>query len=69
MGGAFRGAINLTMALGAGTPDMSVVEDMYSMFRGATSFNGDISGWNTVAVEDMYSMFREATAFNQDISG
>ena len=69
MEGAFRGAINLTMALGAGTPDMSVVEDMESMFRGATSFNGDISGWNTVAVEDMYSMFREATAFNQDISG
>ena len=38
------------------------------MFQGATSFNQDISGWNTAAVTNMQGMFYEATSFNQDIS-
>ncbi len=41
----------------AGTPDMSAVTDMSEMFYGATSFNGDIGGWNTEAVTDMPGMF------------
>ena len=64
---AFRGARNLTMKLGAGTPDMSAVTNMYGMFSGATLFNGDIGGWNTSAVTDMSTMFVEATSFNGDI--
>jgi surface protein len=39
------------------------------MFRNATNFNQDISGWNTSSVEDMYSMFLNATSFNQNLSG
>ena len=66
---AFAGAWNLTMNPNAGTPDMSAVTNMYSMFREATSFNGDISGWNTVAVTSMSSMFYFATSFNQNIGG
>ena len=41
---------------------------MYEMFRGATSFNVDISNWNVVYVADMQGMFMHATAFNKDIS-
>jgi len=37
------------------------------MFKSASSFNGDISNWNTSNVGGMSSMFRSASAFNQDI--
>ena len=37
------------------------------MFNGATSFNQDVSKWNTAAVTSMASMFESATSFNQDI--
>ncbi|WP_318308660.1 BspA family leucine-rich repeat surface protein [Flagellimonas crocea] len=50
-------------------PDLSNVTNMGSMFEGATSFNGDISGWDTSNVVYMDSMFRDATSFNGDISG
>ena len=69
MNSAFQGARNLTMNSNAGIPDMSAVTNMAYMFRGASSFNGDISGWNTVAVTDMTGMFWGATSFNQDIGG
>ena len=69
MAGAFQGAWNLTVNSGAGTPDMSAVTNMSSMFRGATSFNSDISGWNTVAVTTTRDMFYGAISFNGDISG
>ncbi len=65
----FQGASNLTMNSSAGTPDMSRVRDMRNMFDGATSFNGDLSGWNTAKVTNMYAMFQNATAFNGDVSG
>ena len=42
---------------------------MESMFDEATSFNGDIGGWNTALVEDMDYMFYGATSFDQNIGG
>ena len=45
------------------------VQDMTSMFRGATAFNQNLSQWDTGKVTNMSNMFRDATAFNQDISG
>ena len=43
------------------------VTSMASLFQD-TSFNGDISHWDTAAVTDMNSMFFYAQAFNGDIS-
>lgn len=37
------------------------------MFYLASSFNQNISSWNTVAVNNMAGMFFDATSFNQDI--
>jgi len=41
------------------------VTTMRSMFEGASSFDGDISSWNTAAV-DMSSTFRGASSFAQE---
>ena len=62
--GAFRGAINLT-EVPAEIP--SSLTNISNMFNGATSFNGDISTWNTSNITFMISLFYNATAFNQDI--
>ena len=67
MESAFAGTSN--MVYGAtDTPDLSAVTDTSEMFSGATSFNGDISDWNTSSVTGMESMFSGATSFNGDIS-
>ena len=52
----------------ADAPDLSRVADMSQMFRGAASFNGDISSWNVSSATDMAAMFYGASSFNQDIS-
>ena len=36
-------------------------------FGGKSTFDGDISKWNTGKVTNMYYMFFQASAFNQDI--
>ena len=68
MQNAFRGCTNLAITA-ADNPDLSGVTVLSSMFQDATSFNSDISGWNTSNVTDMSYMFTGASAFNQYIGG
>ena len=48
--------------------DTSWIHSMAGMFYNASTFNQNISNWNTRNVIDMSDMFGEARAFNQDIS-
>ncbi|WP_086298046.1 BspA family leucine-rich repeat surface protein [Campylobacter devanensis] len=47
--------------------DVSHVNDMRGMFRGAENFNADISSWDVSNVRDMSYMFYGATSFNQSL--
>ena len=57
--------------------DTSLVSDMSGFtdspppqgFFGKTTFNGDLSRWDTSEVTSMQNMFTHASAFNQDIGG
>ena len=64
---AFSGAANMRYNA-TDTPDLSGVGSMSSMFRGASSFDGDISSWNVSSVTDMTRMFFDASLFNQTLN-
>ena len=51
------------------SPNLSKVNSTSSMFDGASSFDGDISGWDVSSVTTMNSMFFGASSFDGDISG
>ena len=51
----------------AATTCTSGITDMSSMFQNATTFNEDISHWDTSSVTNIGYMFDSASAFNQDI--
>lgn len=62
--------------VGMETWDTGNVRRMSAMFKDATLFNRDISGWNTSSVasvspstQNMDEMFRGATSFAQNLSG
>ncbi|UXX79961.1 BspA family leucine-rich repeat surface protein [Reichenbachiella carrageenanivorans] len=63
MHNAFNGCTNLSGTT-SDSPDLSSVTSLLAMFRGASLFNQDISGWDVSQVEAMNSMFYEATTFN-----
>ena len=48
---------------------MSGYDGGWKGFGDASTFDGDISKWNTEKVTNMYAMFYSASAFNQDIGG
>ena len=39
------------------------------MFKDATDFNGDLSGWDVSGVTTTFAMFKDATSFRGDLSG
>ena len=43
------------------------IDGCFSGFGDKSTFNGDISKWNTGKVTTMHAMFYSASAFNQDI--
>ena len=67
MSRAFSNCINMQFAPTVGTPDLSNVTDMSSMFDGCSAFNQNISGWNVSNVTDMWRMFYGCSSFNQDL--
>ena len=67
MENAFWGAVNMEYRA-TDAPDLSSVTDMSNMFRDATSFDGNISGWNVSSVANMDHMFAHATSFNQPLN-
>ena len=54
-------------ASNAATSCTSGITDMNALFANNTSFNADISHWDTSSVINMRRMFNEASAFNQNI--
>ena len=67
MKSAFAGASNMVYRA-ADAPDLSGVTDMYRTFSGASSFDGDLSGWDVSSVTDMQQTFRQASSFDGDLS-
>ncbi|WMN13056.1 BspA family leucine-rich repeat surface protein [Marivirga salinae] len=64
---AFNGCSNLVQSA-IDIPNLSNVTDMFRMFDGASSFNGDIGNWDVSNVTNMVEMFVNAKSFNQDLS-
>ncbi len=66
---AFYGCTNLQISA-TDVPDLSLVADMASMFKGCAVLYGpaNINNWNLQNVANMNSMFNGASAFDQNIS-
>ena len=61
----FNGAASFDQPLDWNT---SSVTNMAAMFRGADSFNGNITKWDTSSVTNMVAMFSNAGSFNGSIT-
>ena len=66
MYGAFYGCSNLT-SNATDAPNLSQTDITGDMFHGASSFNGDLSGWDVSSIDYFGRMFQGASAFNSDI--
>ena len=69
MNGSFRDCSNLVINT-TDIPDLSGVNDVGSMFSGASSIGNGTGNWNwnMTAITDMDRMFFEAVSFNKNIS-
>jgi surface protein len=62
---AFYGSANL---IDVPSTLPATVIDVRGMFVGASSFNGDVSGWDTGQMTSMRAMFAGASSFNQSLN-
>ena len=65
---AFHGASNMVYRA-TDVPVLSDVTSMRYMFYDASSFDGNLSGWDVSSVTDMSGMFNSASSFNQPLNG
>ncbi len=65
---AFRSCSNL-VSVPSTSDGLEAVTNMEAMFCWASSFNGNIGGWDTSSVTDMDRMFYRASSFNGNIGG
>lgn len=64
---AYEKCTNLTCnAIDA--PDLSIVTDINSMFKQASSFTGDLSKWDVSNITNMSNMFCDAFSFNGNLN-
>lgn len=61
---AFSGCVNMQY----NATDLSAVTGLRATFQGCTSFDGDLSNWNTSSIVDMSYTFKNATAFNGNVT-
>ena len=64
---AFDGAANMVYRA-TDAPNLSNVTSTSGMFWSASSFDGDLSGWNVSNVTNMFNMFSSASSFNQTLN-
>ncbi|MDA9339640.1 BspA family leucine-rich repeat surface protein [Polaribacter sp.] len=67
MNAAFYNCSNLLITA-TDVPNLTQVSDMSSMFRGATSFDSELSSWDVSKVTNMSSVFYNASSFTSDLS-
>jgi hypothetical protein len=67
---SFYGCSNLTVANGAGAPDLTHVTSLYRTFEGCIALSDfpDIDLWDTSNVTDFRGTFYQCTNFNGDVS-
>ena len=68
-GNQFNGCSNMTVSAPMDSLDISGVTNMFRMFSGCSSFNGDLSGWDVSGVTNLSFMFFGASSFTSDLSG
>lgn len=68
--GMFNGASSFNRYIGDWCPSghcFDTLNSMHAMFKDATSFDQDISGWNVSNIDNYSDMFVGATAFDEDL--
>ena len=68
MSGMFRDATDFNGSLGGWNANVSNVQDMQSMFNGASAFNQPLNTWVTTSLTNTTEMFVGATSFNQPLN-
>lgn len=64
---AYYGASNFNI-LAADNPDLSGVTSLAGTFRGASSLDADLSGWDTTTITNLQFSFRDASSFDGNIT-